>query len=181
MRAQMFPWHNTALYAAGWTVGPFYSHTRPIQGRFRRGCPQTAARLDRLLAEDELGLVTAGFSCLAPGARTHLHCNEDGYAWRAHLGLCVPAGDVGLLVDGTPHRWEEGRTLVWDPTLPPQAWNNTGAERHILLLDFFRPEHPRAEMVALMQQITRQHQEQKPGSRGFTASSPETSPSGRSP
>lgn len=175
MRSRMFPWRNPTIYRSGWFVGPFYSHTRRVRGRFARECPVTIGLLDQLMADDALGLVTAGFSCLAPGSSTHLHRNRDGYAWRAHLGLQIPAGDVGLEVDGASHRWQEGRFLVWDPTLPHRAWNHTGQDRHILLLDFFRPEHPRDEMVALMQQIIAQQPEAAAGFTGQRLPEPEGS------
>ena len=168
MRQRMFAWNNTGLYKSGWFVGPLYSHTQRVRGRFARECHQTMALLDRLMAEDELGLVTAGFSCLAPGAETHLHRNDDGYAWRVHIGLDIPEGDVGLEVDGKQYRWEAGRSIVWDPTLPHRAWNHSDRDRTILLLDFFRPEHPRAEMRALMQRITASRRAANADSRGFT-------------
>ncbi len=165
MHAWMFPWNNRSIYRSGWFLGPFYSHTRRVRGRFVRECPVTIGLLDQLMADDTLGLVTAGFSCLAPHSTTHLHRNVDGYAWRVHLGLDIPEGDVGLEIDGVTHRWRPGRCLVWGPTLPHRAWNNSERDRHILLLDFFRPEHPRDEMDAMMQRITAQ---QSTESIGFT-------------
>ncbi|MFT5679779.1 MAG: aspartyl/asparaginyl beta-hydroxylase (cupin superfamily) [Myxococcota bacterium] len=165
MRGEMFPWRNLEIYSSGWFTGPFYSHTRAVRGRFRRECPVTVGLLDQLMADGELGLVSAGFSCIAPHSATHLHRNDDGYAWRVHLGLRIPEGDVGLTVDGAVHRWQEGRSLIWDPTLPHKAWNHTDHDRHLLLLDFFRPEHPREEMIAMMHRITAA---QSKTSAGFT-------------
>jgi beta-hydroxylase len=63
--------------------------------------------------------------------------------------LRIPEGDVRLKVGDETAAWEEGGLLVFAPTSPHTSWNLTEEWRVVLIVDFFKPEEDRAEMVAM--------------------------------
>jgi len=49
--------------------------------------------------------------------------------------------------------WEEGRLMVFDDSIEHEAWNDSDAERIVLLFEIWRPEldeRERAEVSALL-------------------------------
>jgi beta-hydroxylase len=50
----------------------------------------------------------------------------------------VPAGDLGLEVDGVVLRWRQGECLVFDDTVAHTAWNLGHGDRTVLLVTFAR-------------------------------------------
>jgi len=106
----------------------------PALAAHRARCPRTTQACERVP-----GLRNAGFSRLLPGTRLWPHCGELPGVLRCHLALEVPAGDVGLRVAGSVHRWQPGRCLVFDDTFEHDAWNLAAAPRTVLLITFARP------------------------------------------
>lgn len=96
-------------------------------------CPATAK-----LVESVPGLVTAGFSRLAPGAHIIPHSGKPVGVLRCHMGIDVPL-KTGLRVADEIRRWEDGRCLVFDDTSEHEAWNLDNRPRTVLLLDFKAP------------------------------------------
>ena len=99
-------------------------------------CPFTMSVLSRIK-----GLITAGFSCLRPGAVIGKHTdyltdtNES-----VHLGLIVPSGACFLSVyedDKTVTTFEEkdGKVVHFNSRKPHWAVNFSGSDRVILYLD----------------------------------------------
>lgn len=99
-------------------------------------CPRTAA-----LLETVPGLLSASFSVLQPGARLAPHQGVFAGILRYHLGLLVPepAEACAIRVAGRTHHWREGGSLLFDDTRRHEAWNETGGDRVVLLLDLRRP------------------------------------------
>lgn len=97
-------------------------------------CPDTTKALQEIP-----GLINAFFSILRPG--THIPPHRGPYAGmlRYHLGVIVPQGDLGITVDGSTYRWEEGQSLFFDDSFEHEAWNRTQKLRVILFVDFERP------------------------------------------
>lgn len=58
--------------------------------------------------------------------------------YRYHYGLIIPEGDTGLEVDGVSYKWEEGKGVIWDDTLPHRAWNLTSQPRLVIFADLPR-------------------------------------------
>jgi hypothetical protein len=110
------------------------------------------AMLRELASDPENGIISMWFSCLEPGAKLGLHINNDPYMYRAHLGLTVPEGDLGIKVGDERLRWREGEVLAFDPTVPHTAWNLTDKPRVVFIVDYFRPDEDRLQM----QQIERE-------------------------
>src|SRR5436309_8664826 len=129
----LMDWYERELYGEGWQVfGLFdFPHGNAIGPNAER-CPLTAA-----LVRDHVPAHGAvGFSVLRPGVRVRPHRGYQGGFLRAHLGLRVPEGDCALCVNGEVRRWEVGKMLVFDDRVLHEAWNLTGQDRVVLLIDF---------------------------------------------
>ncbi len=102
-------------------------------------CPRTARVL-----ESVPGVTTALFSVLGPHKRLPEHRGVYKGVLRCHLALVVPdpASTCGISVGGQTAHWEEGKCLVFDDSVPHEAWNDTEADRVVLLLDVLRPLRP---------------------------------------
>jgi len=124
-------WPETDLYDAGWEVFGLYAFGRRLAHNCER-CPRTAA-----LVEAVPGMVTAGFSRLAPGTHIRPHVGYSTAVLRCHLGVVTPPG-CALRVGGETRAWRAGECLLFDDTAEHEAWNRGDAERVVLLLDFTR-------------------------------------------
>ena len=113
----------------GWLYFDLHGGDQAPANRDR--CPLTVRAVDAIP-----GLVNAGFSLLRPGTRLYPHRGELTDVLRCHLPLRVPAGDLGLRVEGEDRTWERGRCLVFDDTLEHVAWNHGTSDRVVLLVTF---------------------------------------------
>lgn len=126
------PWVQRQMHGGGWSVFGLSALGRPIPAACA-ACPRTAEVLEQVP-----GLSMAGFSRLAPRAHVKPHVGWAASVYRLHLGLVVPAG-CRLRVGDETRSWQEGRCLIFDDTVEHEAWNDSGAPRGVLLLDFLRP------------------------------------------
>jgi beta-hydroxylase len=124
-------WPEQDIYDGSWTVFGLYAFGQKIVENCTR-CPVTTACIEAIP-----GMVTAGFSAMAPGTHIKPHRGYSGSVLRAHLGL-VPAQDCALRVGAETRAWEEGKALVFDDTTEHEAWNHGERTRVVLLLDFKR-------------------------------------------
>jgi aspartyl/asparaginyl beta-hydroxylase (cupin superfamily) len=124
-------WPETELYETGWEVFGFqiFGKRQDLNCLF---CPETSRAVEAIP-----GMVTAGFSRLAPGTTIRPHRGYTDAVLRCHLGLIVPP-DCALKVDGTTVTWEEGRCLLFDDTFEHEAWNHSDQDRIVLLIDIAR-------------------------------------------
>lgn len=123
------PWPEQELYDEGWEVFGLYSFGRRLPANCAK-CPRTEEAVLEVP-----GLRVAGFSRLAAGTHIHPHRGDERGVLRCHLGLVTPP-DTGLRVDGETRTWEQGRCLVFDDTYEHEAWNRSGDDRVVLLIDF---------------------------------------------
>ena len=109
-----------------------------------RACPETA----RLLAGIP-GLETAFFSIIPGGMHVPEHRGITRALIRAHLAVIVPGdpADCRMRVGTETRSWEEGRILVFDDTVPHEVWNDSDADRVVLLFDVRRPMRPLGRLV----------------------------------
>lgn len=128
-RDPFVPWPERELYDEGWEVFGLYSYGRRIAANCEK-CPRTEEAVREIP-----GLQVAGFSRLASGTHIHPHRGDVRGVLRCHLGLVTPSGS-GLRVGAETRTWEEGRCLVFDDTLEHEAWNRSGRDRVVLLVDF---------------------------------------------
>lgn len=123
------PWPERGLYGEGWDVFGLYAFGRKIEENCKR-CPRTTAAVERVP-----DMTTAGFSRLRAGARIRPHVGFTDAVLRCHLALIVPER-CGLRVGGVTRQWTENNCIVFDDTLEHEAWNESGRDRVVLLLDF---------------------------------------------
>lgn len=124
-------WPETDIYTGAWTVFPFYRFGERIE-RTCALCPATVALLEAIP-----GMVTAGFSRLAPGTHIQPHCGYTDAVWRGHLGLTNTEA-CGLRVGDETREWWPGSLFVFDDTTEHEAWNRGTGTRTVLLFDFKR-------------------------------------------
>ena len=113
---------------------------------FKNHFKETQKIIKTLYDKEECGIINVWYSIFEPGAKLGLHVNNDPYMYRAHLGVIVPDGDMGLKVKDDTVHWAEGKLFVFDPTNPHTAWNYSDRNRIVLIVDFFKPEGNRSEL-----------------------------------
>jgi ornithine lipid ester-linked acyl 2-hydroxylase len=153
-QSHFMPWPETALYNSGWDVFGLYAFGRKLASNCQL-CPATTE-----LIEQVPGMITAGFSCLAPGTHIAPHIGYTNTVLRCHLGLIVPVG-CALRVGTETRPWQEGKCFIFDDTVEHEAWHHGSSPRIVLLLDFKRtadahsqPEIP-STVAATIAQLTR--------------------------
>jgi aspartate beta-hydroxylase len=131
-----------------WNGYYFYRHGERRNDNCDR-CGRTAAALDAL------PLCRIGghgpevlFSVFTPGTHLLPHRGVTNIRVVAHLPLIVPE-NCQLVVGGQPHRWQEGRVVVFDDTYEHEAWNRSGKTRVVLIFDLWSPYLSEAERAAL--------------------------------
>jgi aspartate beta-hydroxylase len=91
---------------------------------------------------------TAFFSTLRAGEHIPPHTGVTNTRTIIHLPLIVPPG-CSFRVGGETREWREGEAFAFDDTIEHEAWNRSGEDRAILILDCWNPhlsEHER-EMI----------------------------------
>ena len=79
------------------------------------------------------------FSLLRPRAKIPAHTGMINTRFVCHLPLIVPPG-CGFRVGATTREWQVGQLLVFDDSVEHEAWNNSDADRLVLIFDVWRPE-----------------------------------------
>lgn len=110
------------------------------QGKFHpeaeARCPATTAALRQIP-----GLRTASFSFLGPNERIPLHAHPTIRQEIFHLGLRVPkdSGQCQIRVGESTRGWDEGKVILFDPSLPHEVWNLTEEIRVVLAGEVGKP------------------------------------------
>ncbi|HIK16644.1 MAG TPA: aspartyl/asparaginyl beta-hydroxylase domain-containing protein [Leptolyngbyaceae cyanobacterium M33_DOE_097] len=106
------------------------------------------------------------FGTFLPGLDVKLHVNYNPHMNRGYLGLIVPAGDIAMKICHDKLYWHEGEFMVLDHSYPHCPHNYTEYERTVLVVDFFKIDQPRAEVVRFEQELVKQRMEENPYSLG---------------
>lgn len=114
----------------GWRSFPLFGEEGDVEAN-RGRCPATTRA-----AEAVPGMVHAGFSLFRPGTHLFPHRGEREGVLRAHLGLVIPPGDVGLRAGGEFRRWIPGHAWILDDTFEHEAWNHADSDRVVLIVSF---------------------------------------------
>lgn len=87
-------------------------------------------------------IISASFNLLEPGSKIVPHSGDTNAIYRCHLGLEIPAGlpDCGFRVKDEKRAWENNKWLIFLDAYDHEAWNNSGKERYIFLMDVMRDE-----------------------------------------
>jgi aspartyl/asparaginyl beta-hydroxylase (cupin superfamily) len=118
-----------------WQIFPFRAYgIEYFKNNLR--CPETAKAINLIP-----GVRAAMFSILRPGKEIPPHEGIYCGVLRFHLGVKVPNPETqcGISVGGHIAHWKEGRSIIFDDTHPHTAWNHSGEDRAVLLVDFPRP------------------------------------------
>ncbi|WP_211463536.1 aspartyl/asparaginyl beta-hydroxylase domain-containing protein [Collimonas silvisoli] len=130
--AEFDAWPEKSIYNRGWDVyGLVLMRQRIMENCIF--CPRTVALLQAVP-----GLVTAGFSRLAPGTEITPHVGYTDQVLRLHLALRSSA-QCGIRVGAEVRHWIPGECLIFDDTVEHEAWNRGHADRLVLLVDFAKP------------------------------------------
>ena len=91
---------------------------------------------------------TVFFSILQAGKHIPPHTGVTNTRAIIHLPLVVPP-DCAFRVGGETREWREGEAFAFDDTIEHEAWNRSGQDRAVLILDCWNPhlsDHER-EMI----------------------------------
>jgi len=124
-------WPERDIYTGHWTVFGLYKFGDKIDALCAL-CPHTTQ-----LIETIPGMVSAGFSSLAPGTYIAPHKGYTNKVLRYHLGL-VTAENCAIRVGKETRSWTPGSCFVFDDTIEHEAWNRGESTRVVLLMDFKR-------------------------------------------
>ncbi|MFG6095765.1 aspartyl/asparaginyl beta-hydroxylase domain-containing protein [Leptolyngbyaceae cyanobacterium CCMR0082] len=91
------------------------------------------------------------FGTFHPGLDIRLHTNDNPHMYRGYLGLIVPKGDVAMKICHDKLHWHEGEFMVLDHSYPHCPHNHTDYDRTVLVVDFFKPDKPREEVIEFEQ------------------------------
>ena len=149
--------HASGLHRGGdWHWASFIARGERREPMWER-CPQTAAALAGVPGLMEgMPFAFAFFSTLQPGARIAAHTSPCNLRVRVHLPLVVPpaegtdgAARCAMRVADETRPWEAGRALIFDDAFEHEVYNDTAAERAVLLFDVWHPELEAAEIGAI--------------------------------
>jgi aspartyl/asparaginyl beta-hydroxylase (cupin superfamily) len=106
------------------------------------------------------------FGTFHPGLDIKLHVNDNPHMNRGYLGLIVPEGDIAMKICHDKFYWHEGKFLILDHSYPHAPHNYTNDDRTVLVVDFFKPDQPREEVMRFEQEQVAQRMHDDPYSLG---------------
>ena len=128
--------------------------------------PNLAKVIEKVnLLDDEI-IRNVYFGTFHPGLDIKLHVNYNLHTNRGYLGLIVPEGDVAMKICHEQLYWHEGKFLVLDHSYPHCPHNYTNYDRTVLVVDFFKPDKPREEVIRFEQEQVTQRMQDNPYSLG---------------
>ena len=134
------PWPQRFVYTNEWTLlglidrGRMAQHgVAGVDEEFERNSRNFRRTVD--VVSEFPGLVTAGFSRLAPRTRIHPHKGIDHTVLRCHLGVIVPPGCT-LHVHGVTREWSDQCVFLFDDTYAHEVWSDSDQSRVVLIMDF---------------------------------------------
>lgn len=109
----------------------------------------------------------AYFGTFMPGLDVKLHVNYNPHMNRGYLGLIVPPGDIAMKICHDKLYWHEGEFLILDHSYPHCPHNYTEYERTVLVVDFFKIDKPREEVIQIEQELVSDRLQENPYSLGI--------------
>lgn len=106
------------------------------------------------------------FGIFHPGLDIKLHVNYNPHMNRGYLGLLVPQGDIAMKICHEELYWHEGKFMVLDHSYPHCPHNYTNYDRTVLVVDFFKPDKPREELIRFENEQVTQRMQDNPYSLG---------------
>ena len=139
--------HPQKLVDTGkWDAFHFYTYGRRIDQN-HAACPQTSKVIDSIDGADSAGIVY--FSVLHDG--THIRAHNGVTNTRVRCQLCLAAAEKGceIRVGSETRSWVPGKCMIFDDSFEHEAWNHSGAERVVLIVDLWHPELTPCERQAV--------------------------------
>ena len=121
-----------------WSALHLWKDGQRIDGACAKA-PKTAAIIEKLpLAQIPGRAPTVFFSILQAGQHIPPHTGVTNTRTIIHLPLVVPPG-CRFRVGGETREWHAGEAFAFDDTIEHEAWNPSGEDRAILILDVWNP------------------------------------------
>jgi aspartyl/asparaginyl beta-hydroxylase (cupin superfamily) len=128
--------------------------------------PKLAKAIEESNLIDENVIRNVYFGTFHPGLDVKLHVNYNPHMNRGYLGLIVPDGDVAMKICHDKLYWHEGEFLILDHSYPHCPHNYTDYERTVLVVDFFKTDKPRKEVIQIEQELVKERMQENPYSLG---------------
>lgn len=146
-----------------WGAYYLWEYGRLVEAHAAR-CPASVQALAKAPLPHVRGQTpVALFSRLAPHTRIPPHHGMLNTRLICHLALIVPEHCGALRCGSETRGWVEGETLIFDDSIEHEAWNDSAAERVVLLFDIWRPElgAEERELLSAVLEIARDYQERE--------------------
>ncbi|MBD2439297.1 aspartyl/asparaginyl beta-hydroxylase domain-containing protein [Nostoc sp. FACHB-110] len=137
--------------------------------------PNLANAIEKVNFSHDAILRNVYFGTFHPGLDIKLHVNYNPHMNRGYLGLIVPEGDVAMKICHEKLYWHEGKFLILDHSYPHCPHNYTNYDRTVLVVDFFKPDKPRDEVISFEQEQVAQRMQDNPYSLGVFGKSDKAS------
>ncbi|MBE9051302.1 aspartyl/asparaginyl beta-hydroxylase domain-containing protein [Nostocales cyanobacterium LEGE 11386] len=128
--------------------------------------PDLAKLIAKVNLSDDNIIRNVYFGTFHPGLDIKLHVNYNPHMNRGYLGLIVPEGDVAMKICHEQLYWHEGKFMVLDHSYPHCPHNYTNYDRTVLVVDFFKPDQPREEVIGFEKEQVTQRMQDNPYSLG---------------
>ncbi|AUT01029.1 aspartyl beta-hydroxylase [Nostoc sp. CENA543] len=128
--------------------------------------PNLAQMITVINLENDDVVRNAYFGTFHPGLDIKLHVNYNPHMNRGYLGLIVPQGDVAMKICHEQLYWHEGEFMVLDHSYPHCPHNYTEYDRTVLVVDFFKTDQPREEVMRFEQEQVTERMQDNPYSLG---------------
>lgn len=128
--------------------------------------PKLSEVIEKTNSLSDNSLRNVYYGTFHPGLDVKLHVNYNLHTNRGYLGLIVPEGDIAMKICYDKYYWHEGEFLVLDHSYPHCPHNYTEHERTVLVVDFFKPDKPREEMIRMEQEFVEERMQENPYSLG---------------
>ncbi|MBE9205361.1 aspartyl/asparaginyl beta-hydroxylase domain-containing protein [Nostoc sp. LEGE 06077] len=125
-----------------------------------------AGAVDKVNFANDNILRNVYFGTFHPGLDIKLHVNYNPHTNRGYLGLIVPEGDIAMKICHEQLYWHEGKFLILDHSYPHCPHNYTSYDRTVLVVDFFKPDKPREEVIGFEQAQVSERMQDNPYSLG---------------
>jgi aspartyl/asparaginyl beta-hydroxylase (cupin superfamily) len=133
--------------------------------------PNLVKVIEKVNSSDDNIIRNAYFGTFHPGLDIKLHVNYNPHMNRGYLGLIVPEGDVAMKICHEQLYWHEGKFLILDHSYPHCPHNYTNYDRTVLVVDFFKPDKPREEVIRFEKEQVTQRMQDNPYSLGVFSKS----------
>ena len=135
---------------------------------YTKAFPITSEIIHEFHKNNQNKLTNIAIYRLVPGALIPVHTNFDPHMYRCHMGLVVPEGDVGFMVEGEQRQWEVSKFFAFDSTRPHTAWNKSKEARYVLSIDCYRPDIRHEDAVAVHKALVNLRMEESKLSLGLS-------------